>query len=290
MNEQATRHNEGKLRMSLIDFDALEPLVQALEYGAKKYGKDNWKKGLPEDELMDSLLRHVTALSDGEIFDEGSNVHHIGHIMANAMFISYQNRHAPKVKQADIPIDWKETAAVINEPEENNRMTMHGKLYDFFKSELNTIGKESCFIDEAFLYTIVWKDANRYDWYVRRRYDTTSFDKGTEFHLSTTVARVVESATKFGHISEELDFLGMQYEKMEWVDEIIGHMKEKSIYFGNYRYQIRWNTSTGTFMGNIGTIKPYEVIYMTNSSVIVEDIMNELEEKRKTLRMEVADE
>jgi len=34
-------------------------------------------------------MRHVVALMDGEEYDKESGQHHIGHIMANAMFYSY---------------------------------------------------------------------------------------------------------------------------------------------------------------------------------------------------------
>ena len=35
--EQALRYNEGKPQWSLVDFKSLEPLVEVLGFGAKKY-------------------------------------------------------------------------------------------------------------------------------------------------------------------------------------------------------------------------------------------------------------
>ena len=43
---KAERHNEGKIKWSLVPFRALEPMVQVLMFGAKKYSPDNWKKGM----------------------------------------------------------------------------------------------------------------------------------------------------------------------------------------------------------------------------------------------------
>lgn len=40
------------------------------------------------DQIMDSLLRHISALQT-EPYDRESSIHHIGHILANAMFYSY---------------------------------------------------------------------------------------------------------------------------------------------------------------------------------------------------------
>jgi hypothetical protein len=87
--EQAKRFNKGKLRWSLVSFSALELLVKVLMFGAEKYGAHNWKKGLPQDELLDSLMRHVVALNNGEEFDKESGHHHIGHVMCNAMFYAH---------------------------------------------------------------------------------------------------------------------------------------------------------------------------------------------------------
>lgn len=89
MEEQALRYNQDKPQYSLIDFKSLEPLVRVMEFGAKKYDRENWKKGLSKECILDSLLRHTLKLSDGEEIDEESKLHHIGHIMANCMFYSY---------------------------------------------------------------------------------------------------------------------------------------------------------------------------------------------------------
>ena len=93
--EKALRYNEGKLEWNLIDFKSLEPLVKTLMYGKNKYtkngvsGADNWKKGMDPKKILDSLLRHVTALSDGEEVDPESGELHVGAIFANALFYSY---------------------------------------------------------------------------------------------------------------------------------------------------------------------------------------------------------
>ena len=72
-----------------IHFDALEPMVRVLEYGAKKYDRHNWKKGQRVTELCDSAMRHAIALISGEENDSESGISHIGHIMCNVMFIKY---------------------------------------------------------------------------------------------------------------------------------------------------------------------------------------------------------
>lgn len=88
---KALRYNEGKPRWSLVHFKSLEPMVRVLMYGADKYAVDNWKKGLDEKEILDSLQRHVAALIDGQQLDEESGLPHIGHILCNCMFYYYHH-------------------------------------------------------------------------------------------------------------------------------------------------------------------------------------------------------
>jgi|SRR5690606_20150416 len=85
------RYNEGKAQWSLVDFDALLPMVQVLEFGAEKYSADNWKGGLKTTEIIESMLRHVYAYLRGEDVDLESGLPHTGHIMCNAMFLSYMH-------------------------------------------------------------------------------------------------------------------------------------------------------------------------------------------------------
>jgi hypothetical protein len=87
--QQADRFNEGKRQWALVDFRSLEPMVEVLEFGAKKYSPDNWKKGLPVRSIIESLLRHTFAFLRGQDKDPESGLSHIGHMMCNLMFLSY---------------------------------------------------------------------------------------------------------------------------------------------------------------------------------------------------------
>lgn len=89
MSEKALRYNQGKPQWHLVHFDSLEPLVRVLEFGAEKYEAFNWMKHFELDDLMDSLMRHVVAINNGELVDKESGQLHVGHIMCNAMFWVY---------------------------------------------------------------------------------------------------------------------------------------------------------------------------------------------------------
>jgi hypothetical protein len=93
---KAMRFNEGKRKWSLVDFKSLEPMVEVLEFGERKYAAWNWKKGQAITELCESLLRHTFAFMDGEDEDPESHLLHIGHMMSNLMFMSYVLREKPE--------------------------------------------------------------------------------------------------------------------------------------------------------------------------------------------------
>ena len=90
LKEKALRYNTNKLKWGLVHFKSLIPLVKVLMFGAKKYSPNNWMKEMPLKEIEESAFRHLIAIMDGEIYDQESGELHIGHLMCNAMFWSYQ--------------------------------------------------------------------------------------------------------------------------------------------------------------------------------------------------------
>lgn len=87
----AERKNSGKPQLSMIDLKCLEPCAKVLEYGANKYARNNWKKGMPMSQLLDSLLRHIGDLQAGLTHDLESGELIIGHIQCNALFLGNSN-------------------------------------------------------------------------------------------------------------------------------------------------------------------------------------------------------
>jgi len=89
--EYAERNNTGKPEMSYVDMNCLKPCAIVLTFGAKKYSRNNWKKGMPVSKILDSLMRHIGDLQDGKVLDEESKLAIIGHIQCNAMFLGNKN-------------------------------------------------------------------------------------------------------------------------------------------------------------------------------------------------------
>ena len=64
-------------------------MVRVLMFGAEKYDDHNWKKGLKYTEVCESMMRHIYAFLEGEDNDPESKLAHVGHILCNAMFLSF---------------------------------------------------------------------------------------------------------------------------------------------------------------------------------------------------------
>lgn len=86
---RAQRHNQGKPRPSLIPVEFIEELMAVLEKGAQKYEKNNWKKGLPTTEVLDSLERHLIEFKKGIDIDPDDGLSTLTKIAVNALFLRY---------------------------------------------------------------------------------------------------------------------------------------------------------------------------------------------------------
>ena len=84
------RFNDGKSELSyLLQFpNALRGVSHVATFGAKKYARYNWKKGMQYMGLVDSLLRHLTSWSEGEEIDPESGMFHVDHVAWNALALA----------------------------------------------------------------------------------------------------------------------------------------------------------------------------------------------------------
>lgn len=84
------RYNTGKPVLSLMmeAREALEGGARVLEFGANKYARGNWHKGMEHTQLADCLLRHLVAYLNGEESDPESGQLHVDHVLVNALMLS----------------------------------------------------------------------------------------------------------------------------------------------------------------------------------------------------------
>lgn len=83
------RYNAGKPDFSLIPFETLEGEAQVWAYGAKKYSRNNWKKGMAWSVPFASMMRHMTAWQRGEEVDAETGQSHLDHAMCNLRMLKY---------------------------------------------------------------------------------------------------------------------------------------------------------------------------------------------------------
>ena len=82
----AKKYDHDKPPMDLLDRYALEQISYALEYGANKYTRHNWRNGISQSRLISAALRHILAHNDGENLDEESQCLHLAHAACCIMF------------------------------------------------------------------------------------------------------------------------------------------------------------------------------------------------------------
>lgn len=89
------KDDKGKPRWSLVPNKVMGLVVQALEYGAKRYGDDNWKH-VPDSRTRyyDAARRHIDSWWDGEHLDTESGLPHLAHATCCLLFLMWFDKDA----------------------------------------------------------------------------------------------------------------------------------------------------------------------------------------------------
>lgn len=88
-NLSAIKHDQGKPSMALLPFVSLMEIAKVLDFGAEKYGADNWKQGFAWRRVGSAAMRHLGAWLDGEDNDEESGLSHLAHAGCCILFLLY---------------------------------------------------------------------------------------------------------------------------------------------------------------------------------------------------------
>lgn len=99
---EGVKHDSEKIRVDLLDAQALEGLAAVLTFGAKKYNAHNWRGGISYSRLIGALLRHTFAILRGEDNDPESGLPHIDHVGCCWMFLSNMMKN-----RQDLDDRWK---------------------------------------------------------------------------------------------------------------------------------------------------------------------------------------
>jgi hypothetical protein len=101
--DKGLRFNTGKSRIDLAPSDAMLHVGKVLAMGGDKYGDRNWENGMAYSKVIASLERHLAKWKSGNDFDDESGMHHIDHVMCNALFLSRYVRAFPEKDDRFIP-------------------------------------------------------------------------------------------------------------------------------------------------------------------------------------------
>lgn len=85
---EGRKYDTGKPDYTLLPWDAVEEIVKVLDFGARKYARDNWKhvEGA-ETRYLAAALRHITAHARGEKDDPETGISHLAHAGCCILFL-----------------------------------------------------------------------------------------------------------------------------------------------------------------------------------------------------------
>lgn len=83
---------EGKGAPSLLGSELIRRVSVHLEKGARHYGPDNWRKGMPFRRTADSLIRHIFQWLERDDVED-----HLAAIVCNAMFLMQFEKEHPEL-------------------------------------------------------------------------------------------------------------------------------------------------------------------------------------------------
>ena len=90
-----TKHDSGKPSLTLLPAEAIIGMTKALDFGAKKYGRYNYRDGIEHHRIIDAALRHTFAVLRGEMLDPESGLPHVWHALASFAMYEWMRVNRP---------------------------------------------------------------------------------------------------------------------------------------------------------------------------------------------------
>lgn len=79
----------SKPQPTLIPPQFIAGVAQVLQFGAQKYSRGNWMRGMSFSSILDAIQTHLLAIQRGEDLDLDSGLPHIYHVGCNLAFLSW---------------------------------------------------------------------------------------------------------------------------------------------------------------------------------------------------------
>lgn len=85
---QGMKFDNNKLDYTLVPWEGMQEIVKVLEFGAKKYARDNWKHVENADtRYLAAAFRHLVQYNNGELTDSETGVSHLAHAGCCILFL-----------------------------------------------------------------------------------------------------------------------------------------------------------------------------------------------------------
>lgn len=91
------KKDAGKASIILIPSNYITGTASVFDFGATKYGKDNFRYGLHHSRCINAAMRHLLAIADGEELDPESGLPHVYHASCSLAMYDYMRLHFPEL-------------------------------------------------------------------------------------------------------------------------------------------------------------------------------------------------
>lgn len=85
---EGRKYDTGKPDYTLLPWNAVEEVVRVLDFGARKYARDNWKYVQDANtRYLAAAFRHLAAHAQGELVDKETGISHLAHASCCVLFL-----------------------------------------------------------------------------------------------------------------------------------------------------------------------------------------------------------
>lgn len=108
------KENRDKRDYTLLPWKTINEVVDIMQYGAKKYSRDNWKK-VPSEEYIKASFRHIISHLMEEDYDKESSFSHLSHAICDLIYacenhFPNSNKDHDTTKQMEFDFETPETS------------------------------------------------------------------------------------------------------------------------------------------------------------------------------------
>ncbi len=89
------KHDSEKPDLSMVSYELVESIARVREFGARKYSRNNWKRGFAVTRSCAASLRHIFLFLSGETNDGESGLSHLAHAVCCLDHAIYDMKHHP---------------------------------------------------------------------------------------------------------------------------------------------------------------------------------------------------